>query len=271
MALKSSLLPALASRRRPQPAVPHRVLVVGHRGASAERPENTLAAVLRAHEVGADLVEVDVRMTRDGAVVLMHDESVARTTRGPGRPTAHDAAEGAPVRVGDLTLAQLRERETPDGSPVPLLADVLPLGPTLVDVKQPARYPGLVEQLAATLPRADADAGPAGGPGTGPGPVVVQSVDAAAMRTLARLRPDVPVAVLGRPRPEALAELATWASGVHVQHLRLDQGYVDRLHAHGLRCLTWTVNHPRMVERVLRLGVDGVITDRPRELVQRLA
>lgn len=241
-------------RRGPLPDLTgRRVLLVGHRGASADLPENTLSAVRRARSDGADLVEVDVRRTRDGALVLLHDETLTRTTDVRRVLTGRE-----PWRVADLDLADVRRvdagaRRGRTREPVPTLVEALPLAPLLLDLKQVD-----VEDLARLLP-------------TGSPDLLVQSGEVAAVRHLKALRPDVAVAVLGRPAVEHLPMLATWACGVHLQHLRLDRDYVRRLHDHGLRCLTWTVNGPRFVERAVRLGVDGIITDRPHAVREQVA
>lgn len=217
----------------------HRVLVAGHRGASADLPENTLPAILRARADGADLVEIDVRISRDGVLVLLHDESLERTT-------------GDPRRLVDVNATGLLHLDAGDGTPPPRLDEVVGVAPLLIDLKDP-------------VPDAVAEVVPEGAD------VLVQSRDVAAMRRLKHLRPDLDVAVLARPHAHDLGELATWSTGVHVHHLRLTADYVALLHAHGLRCMTWTVNHPFMVDRVLQLGVDGIITDRSGDVVRAVS
>ncbi|GGF30938.1 glycerophosphoryl diester phosphodiesterase [Marmoricola endophyticus] len=205
---------------------------VAHRGASAVAPENTLAAVRRAVADGADLVEVDVRRTADGALVLMHDASVRRTT-------------GAGGCVSELTFARVRTLDAGLGQLVPSLDEAAALAPLLIDVKD-AAADGMVEDLAAQVPYG----------------AMVQARDWGAMRALKQRRADLTVCVLGRPTGTTLTDVASWADGVHPHHSRLSRRYVDAVHAHGLHCLTWTVNPPLLQARAVRLGVDGVITDR---------
>jgi len=89
-----------------------RFFVVAHRGASGHEPENTLRAVRRAIEIGADVVEVDVRVSKDGALVVIHDDTVDRTTSGRGK-------------VRDMTAAELRSLDAGKGERIPLLEEVL--------------------------------------------------------------------------------------------------------------------------------------------------
>lgn len=245
------------------------MIVVAHRGASAYAPENTLAALREARRRGADMVEVDIRRTADGAFVAMHDSTLGRTTdvrrRRPGR---------RPWRVADFTLAEIRELdagawfgERYAGERVPTLEEVLctlrglGLG-ALVELKarrgDPASVGGLVRILAADSSwRAD------------PGALTVQSFDHGAIRRLAGALPGLRTAVLGRVhRDPALRRVAGYACQVNPCHLYVDAAYVRRVHSHGLALFGWTANAENLVRKVLRAGADGIISDRP-DLVAR--
>lgn len=244
---------------------PLTTLDVAHRGASVVAPENTLAAVRAAAALGADMVEVDVRRTRDGALVLVHDPTLVRTT---------DAARRLPWRgpwqVADLTLAEVRRLDAGSahsavhaGEPVPTLADALDLAGDLglgvqLELKAPSTYPGVVDDVLAELRgwvlRSRGRPTP---------PVVVQSFDVVAMKELATRAPHVRVGVLGTPPSSHLPVLAGWAHQVNPRHVTVDRAYVDRVHDLGMGCLVWTVDRAWAMRRAVRLGVDGVITNRP--------
>jgi glycerophosphoryl diester phosphodiesterase len=218
-----------------------------------------LSAVRSALAMGADMVEVDVRRTRDGALVLMHDPTLVRTT---------DAAvrfpDRAPWRVQDFTLAEVRTLDAGAwksshyvGERVPTLTEVLQVlslagSRLLLEVKQPGSHPGIEHDVASLLhteaPRCE---------------VVVQSFHVAAMHRFAWEAPHVPTGVLAPLRVDELHRVAGWASYCNPHHRRIDAGYVDAVHASGMRCYTWTVDGRRAVARMLRCGVDGVITNRP--------
>jgi glycerophosphoryl diester phosphodiesterase len=267
-------VPTLATSRAPSPpaALAAPVLNIAHRGASAAAPENTLAAVRSAHALGAHMVEVDVQRSRDGELVLMHDTSLVRTTDArrvlPGR---------SGLRVGDLTLDELRRLDAGGwrgaafaGEGVPTLGETLgavhELGLGLqLELKTPELYPGVVGDVAAAL---------GSGPGAAllrTGRLVVQSFDFAAMKELKTLRPALPVGLLGTPPLSHLPVLAGWADQVNPRHVTVDRAYVDRVHALGMRCLVWTVDRSVMVRRALRMGVDGVISNRPDLVARQLA
>jgi glycerophosphoryl diester phosphodiesterase len=255
-----------ATRHPTGPPISRSTLCVAHRGASHEAPENTLVAVRRAVALAADLVEVDVQRSRDGALVLMHDTTLTRTTDARERYPRR-----APWRVGDLTLDELRRLDAGSwkspafaGERVPTLDELLDvLEPTrtgvLLELKAPELYTGVSRDLASALrsrPRLLS-----GGEGTRR--LVVESFHYAAVKELKTLLPSVPVGLLGTPARSNLPALATWADQVNPSHYSVDGSYVDLVHRLGMECQVWTVNRRAAMRRVLRMGVDGVITNRP--------
>lgn len=246
-------------------APPARPLDVAHRGASVAAPENTLAAVRAAAALGADMVEVDVRRTRDGALVVLHDATLDRTTDAP-----RVLPSQAPWRVADLTLDEVRRLDAGSGhspvhagEPVPTLAEVLDLAGDLglgvqLELKSPSSSPGMADDVLADLRSWVVRSA-----GRSLPPLVVQSFDVAGLKELATRAPHVRVGVLGTPPPSHLPVLAGWAHQVNPRHVTVDRAYVDRVHDAGMGCLVWTVDRPWAMRRALRLGVDGVITNRP--------
>ncbi len=232
-----------------------RVLSVAHRGASAYAPENTLSALRAAIELGCDLAEVDVQRTRDGVLVLVHDTDLARTT-------------GCRRQVGDLTHRELERLDAGAwfspayaGERVPTLEQALDvLGGTgtglLLEVKQPALHPGIAVDVARALRGHE-------------GRVVVQSFDHDVMREFSRLDTGRPVGLLGHPPLRRLPHLARWASSVNPRHGRATASYVEAVHDAGMASYVWTVDRDADIDRALRLGVDGVISNRP-DAVQRM-
>ncbi|WP_034518746.1 glycerophosphodiester phosphodiesterase [Actinomadura sp. WAC 06369] len=237
---------------------------VAHRGASGAAPENTLAAFRAAARMGADMVEVDVQETKDHALVLLHDSTLARTT------DVEDVfPERKPWKVSDFTLAEVKRLDAGSwfgkryaGERVPTLTEAMRemrgsgLG-MLVELKDPAKYPGVERRVAEAL-RADAY-------WTSPDPrrLVVQSFDWASVRRFDAIMPGASTALIGRPKASALRGHAAYADQVNPDHRDLTAAYVDKVHAAGMDVLTWTVNDAKGMRKALGLGVDGVITDRP--------
>jgi glycerophosphoryl diester phosphodiesterase len=222
------------------PAVPE-VELIAHRGASGEAPENTLAAYDLALEQGADVLEVDVRATADGELVLLHDPTLLRTT-------------GDPRRVDELSAEEVAALPHPS-RPVPLDAVLARYGRRarfLVDLKEPSpAWEGRVLEALERHGVADR--------------ALLQSFD---LEALARLRAagGVAVASLYRRSDRAAIEIDAvpeYTEGIGPWHGVVDAELVDAAHARGLAVRPWTVDDPAEAERLLALGVDGLITNRP--------
>jgi len=235
---------------------PTPVLTIAHRGASAYAPENTLSALRQAVELGADMVEVDVQRTRDGALVLAHDTDLERTTR-------------SSAQVCELTLAELQSLDAGSwfspayaGERIATLDDALDLlqltgTGLLLEVKHPRLYPGIAADVAAAVRSRPLRR------------LVVQSFDHEVMGELATLAPELTIGLLGHPPVRRLPALARWASQVNPRHRRATPAYVDAIHAAGLDCRVWTADRPADIARALAMGVDGVISNRP-DVVRRM-
>jgi glycerophosphoryl diester phosphodiesterase len=235
--------------------------VIAHRGASASAPENTLSAIRAAVACGADAVEIDVRRSRDGEYVVLHDHTLGRTTD----VHRHRWRRQGP-RVDQLTLAQLRRLDAGSwkgpsfvGERIPTLAEVLDLiastrARLLIEIKRPiGSDPRHLKDLAGLLEAA-------------PLPhrrITVQSFDTCVVQDLRDKLPEVTLAVLTRSVQGDLGAYSRWADQMSLHHKSVDRRTVDAVRGWGMHCVTWTVNDPVSMSRVLGLGVDGVITDHP--------
>jgi glycerophosphoryl diester phosphodiesterase len=253
--------------------------VVAHRGASTHRAEHTLAAYALALEQGAQGLECDVRLSRDGHLVCVHDRRVDRTSSGRGV-------------VSTLTLERMSELDfgswhspppEPAGDPEPepdhqaaqvsgvltleallgLVADA-PGTRLFVETKHPVRYGALVEaKLVAQLRRH----GLAAPPSKEDSPIVVMSFSALAVRRMRRLAPALPTVLLlaaipPRRRDGSLPAYADY-TGPDIRLLRGDPGYVARSAARGHDTYCWTVDDPADVLLCQRLGVRFLATNSP--------
>jgi glycerophosphoryl diester phosphodiesterase len=278
-------------------------MVVAHRGSSPDQPEHTLAAYRSALDVGADGLECDVRLTRDGHLICVHDRRVDRTSDGRGVVSElelhalqeldfasrhRELPESADELIGDSPyLAGVAPDRTADGKVLTLerllglVADAGRPVRLLIETKHPTRYGGLVEkELVGLLARF----GWAGRPGPPlstrqppdlDNPVVVMSFAPTAIRRVRLLAPDIPtVLLLERPLPvprERLLPPGVAIAGPSIQLLQRDPGLVERAHVRGYRVYVWTVNDPAEVELAVRLGADTVITDRPAAVIAQLS
>jgi glycerophosphoryl diester phosphodiesterase len=243
------------------------VWTIAHRGASSSAPENTLAAVRAAIAQGSDVVELDVQRTKDGALVLMHDTTLARTT---------DVREvfghrRSPWLVGDFTCDELRRLDAGRwkspafaGERVPTLHEAVSLlrrsgVRLLLELKVPALYPGIEAEVAAELRRASGDGARDGRSGM----ITVESFDATALRRFKAVDGSASIGLLARPHRARLRQVAEWVDQINPNHRAVDAAYVESVHEAGMQCHVWTVNSRPAMTRAIALGVDGVITDHP--------
>ena len=219
--------------------------ILGHRGARREAPENTLAGIERALAAGADGVEVDVRRTADGRLVVIHDATVARTTDGRGS-------------VARMSFDTLRGLDAGDGERVPSLEEVVLAvrgrGELFVEVKDPGCAVDAARLVART------------------GDVRECLVKCFDHRPLAAVRAAAPglrtgCLLVGRPAdPVTLARVAG-ADVLSLDHAWLDADLVDACHSAGVAVCAWTCNAPRAARRLRSIGVDWLVTDVPSRLV----
>lgn len=213
--------------------------LIAHRGFAAENPENTLLAVRRAVEAGADAVEVDVRRCGSGELVVIHDDAVDRVTDGSGA-------------VADHSLADLRALDILDtGEGVPTLSAVVDALPPAVGLNAELKT-AVADDALDVLAAHD-------------GQVLVSSFDPDHLRAVADLDSSVPTALLVAGRDEDPVERAREADcdGLHPSVEAVDAGLVERAHAAGLFVNAWTVADRSTVLDLGPAGVDGVIADSP--------
>ncbi|MGW4464384.1 glycerophosphodiester phosphodiesterase [Micromonospora sp. NPDC004704] len=259
-------------------------LVFAHRGSSAVLPEHTLAAYLRALDEGADGLECDVRLTRDGHLVCVHDRRLDRTSNGTGLVSTrtlaeldqldfgswHSATAGEdlptdvpadPSRTRLLTLDGLLRAVRAAGRPVELL----------IETKHPTRYGADVERRLVDLLRQHGlvDRNP-----DETVRVTVMSFSPLAVRRIRELAPHLPTVLLLEVLPPWMRvgrlPFGAQIAGPGIGLLRARPRLVPALRAAGNRVYVWTVNEPDDLDLVLDSGVDGIITDRPALILDRL-
>lgn len=246
-------------------------LVIAHRGASAQQPENTIPAFAAGIDQGADMIEIDVHLNRDGDLIVIHDDTLDRTTN--VRTLYPDRAD---TSVSGMTTAEIAALDAGSwkgsafaGVTVPHLAEVLDLVHTtrtglLLEVKHPVQYPGIAEAIAQSLKSVPGYLDRA----LAAGLLVVQSGDWSFVREFHSLAPEIPVGLLGRPSPDELREFATWVDQINPQYTVADAEYLGLVHELGMSSLVWTVDSVDDMEKAIDLGADGIITNLPDSLVQ---
>ncbi len=239
------------------------ITVTAHRGFSGENPENTLASFRAAIAAGADMVELDVHLTRDNELVVIHDDTLERTTDGKGN-------------VADKTLSELKRLDAGfkfnprfAGERIPTLTEVLDVtrGRILVNIelKKGKNFPYTMEELADRTLAAVEKAKMLD-------QVLFSSFDPAAVDRIRERNPRLPIAVITQ-KPWATPAVAGGGKlypAINSSFKNLNEKNIRLAHAAGLQVHAWTVNTPADMEKVISLGVDGIITNYPNRLIELL-
>lgn len=214
-------------------------LIIGHRGAAGLVPENTLPGFARAIELGVDAVELDIHLC-EGRLLVIHDDTLERTTSGKGTLSSH-------------SLAALRALDAGNGAQIPLLEEVLELIAGRVGINVELKGHGTAQPLAQLLASLDGSH------------LLVSSFDHGMLREFHRMAPAVPVAPLfSQWKGNPIDTACRFGGG----YLNLNRKLVTRARcsdatAAGLRLLAYTVNDPVEAQRLFDMGVGGLFTDYP--------
>lgn len=274
MKLKVVLLIAMAIAAHAQT----RILVHGHRGARAVLPENTIPAFEHAISAGADMLELDLAVTKDNVLVVSHDPVVNRKIcEGPG----------GEARIRFLTLAEVKQfdcgaKANPEfpkqkavpGTRIPTFDEALALAPkgsfgfnieTKIDAKKPelSTDPAAYARLVVDAVRKHKLESR----------VQIQSFDFRTLKEIHAIAPELKLCALYGGLPKDLVKISEEAGGVPVvapHHMLVTKGKVKSAHKAGLKVVPWTVNTPGAWDKMIRAGVDEIITDDPEALIAHL-
>jgi glycerophosphoryl diester phosphodiesterase len=224
------------------------VKIMGHRGAPAAEPENTLRSFRRALAMGVAAVELDVQLTKDGRLAVIHDETLDRTTNGRGL-------------VKDLTLAELHRLDAGQGEPVPSLEEVFDLvkgkAHLLVELKQPEAALALLrffqEHQAFEF-------------------ATIISFWHPAVKALKEQEPRLKTGVLmvGCPAdPVGLARAAR-ADALVLNYRYVNRELADAAHRQEIKVIVWNIDDPEILKPYLAMNLDAIGTNRPQEIINYL-
>jgi glycerophosphoryl diester phosphodiesterase len=216
--------------------------LIAHRGARFDEPENTLRAVKRAFECGADAVEIDVRLSSDDELVVIHDDTLERTTNGSGK-------------VSKKTLKQLRTLDAGKGETIPTLSEVLSLVKKLeIAVVIEMKEPGVEAKVAREIVKAEMERN-----------VIISSFFHFSLLTVKELAPNLKTGVILSSLPVFPVTLARDAKAdiIFQRYPRLKKEYVEEASRNKIEIYTWTINTVEDLEKSRELGVKGIVTDNP--------
>ncbi|MBZ4645997.1 MAG: glycerophosphoryl diester phosphodiesterase [Petroclostridium sp.] len=233
-------------------------LIIAHRGASGESPENTFASFRLAIEQGCDAIELDVHLSADGELIVCHDDFINRTTNGIGK-------------ISDMTVSELKKydagiwyHERFKGEKIPLLEEVFDLVPKEViinvEIKNiPSYYPDIERKLLELMIKKDRIYN-----------VVISSFDHQCLQQIKLLEQEVKIGLLyssnlAHHRGYAnIFEMPVYSLHPYYQSIN-QQNIIDAIN-HGLEVYAWTVNEYRDMNKLIDFGVTGIITDFPEKL-----
>lgn len=219
------------------------VLRIGHRGASGQYPENTMLSFERALDLDVDMVELDVKLCRSGELVVIHDETVDRTTDGSGK-------------ILDLDLREIKELDAGSGEMIPTLVEVLELVRGRCGVNVELKALGTAEPVGKLVREMEN--------------VLVSSFHPGELYDLFSFDNSINLGFLIDKDPRGGEEFIRELGGYSI-HPRYDQTYpeyVDLCHGIDLKVIVWTVNDEDDITKMVEMGVDGIISDYPERVPQ---
>jgi|ERR1700722_3879209 len=221
------------------------MLRIAHRGASGYEPENTLASFKKALELGVDVIELDVHLTRDNHLIIMHDKTVNRTTNGKGE-------------IVDKTLAELRELDAGKGEKIPTLQEVLDLVNRKVPVSIEMKGKGKAILVADTIKKYVSDKN------WKYSDFMVSSFNRQELSLFKRLLPQVKIAVAIVGILLQFNEYKKLnAYSIYMWSKLLRKSVVEKAHRNGLKIVVYTVNDKKEIEKMKAFGVDGIMSNYP--------
>jgi len=220
--------------------------IVAHRGARASEPENTVRAMNRAFECGADAVEIDLRFTSDHKLVVIHDDTLERTTNGAGK-------------VCDMTIAQLRALDAGKGERIPELSEALSVAKYSRTLVLELKEAGMEWQVLEEVAEAGLE-----------DKVIISSFIHTSLRNMKEKAPEIKTGVIIASVPVNPVRLVQDAKAdiIFAKYSRITREFIDDCVGYeGIEVYLWTVNTIDDLNNAISYGVDGVVTDNPCELI----
>jgi glycerophosphoryl diester phosphodiesterase len=230
--------------------------IIGHRGAAGHAPENTLAGMRRAHQLGATWVEIDVKLTKDGVPILMHDATLARTTNCRGAVADMTAADLGGCDAGGWFAKEFAGEAIPTLAALVELLDELSMGLNLEIKPCPGREAETGRVVAEVFPGLWPDRLPA---------PVISSFSVDALAAYAAVAPAMERALIVHGLPDDWSAIAArlGLKAMHCDAKRLKHHQVDEMISAGLAVRCYTVNDKDVAKRLLEWGIESVISDYP--------
>ncbi|MFS0575564.1 glycerophosphodiester phosphodiesterase family protein [Sporosarcina sp. 179-K 3D1 HS] len=255
----------------PGPMPDDEFLVIAHRGASAYLPENTLEAFSLAEKLDAPYIELDIHLTKDGKMVVMHDEDVSSTTEASGEIASFTLSELKQLSADARQSETIAVSDQEDSFAVPTLEEVFnQFGDQMnyvVELKDPEQYPGIEEKLVALLKQYEL----MGFDKKERPKAVVQSFSEKGLKRVHELEPAIPLLQLisfeddeeAKLSDKEVEDLLKYAAGIGISYEALTPPFVNEMHKQGLTVYAYTVNKKEDALKMKSMRVNGIHTDHP--------
>lgn len=213
--------------------------VVAHRGASFLEPENTIKAIEKAVKIGADFVEVDVRMSKDNKLVIMHDPDVNRTTDGNGF-------------VKDYTLQELKKLDAGKGETIPTLDEVISCVKDRVGLVIEIKEPGTEGKILEKIDENNLEN------------VILTSFYHKSIKNARKMNPSVDAGIIFTGQPVDVKQMASNASAniIFPSYRYMNEDMVKQAKNKGISVYPWTIDEPEILKKFVEMGADGIVTNK---------
>jgi len=218
--------------------------LIGHRGAAALAPENTMPSFVKAYECGATAIEFDVRLTKDGVPIIYHDSNFKRLT-------------GFNAYVTDVSFEETKKLRVKGEAPIPTLEEVLEFASGKLAVDIELKVVGIEKETVNLLRKYGLE-----------DKALITSFLPTVLGEIKNIAPDIEVGVLLEEWNDEYLDIARRidAYALLPPYTIVTREMVDKIKGSGYALIVWTVNDPREAEKLLEMGVDGIITDDPCKL-----
>lgn len=224
------------------------VLIIAHRGASNLATENTLKAFQKAIEIGADYIEFDIHQLKDGEIVILHDTNIYRMT-------------GKRGTLKEMTYEELKKFEIRDGEKIPTLHELIKLAKGKIALNCEVKGSGLAESLIRILRKADIIES-----------TIISSFKNDILLKIQQIEPSIRLAALRPTRLQWITSLITPKKiiktavkngfyAVNPRHFFVNRKFIERAHHHDIKVFPWTVDSEKKIRKLVKIGVDGIITN----------
>jgi glycerophosphoryl diester phosphodiesterase len=224
------------------------ILIIGHRGANKEAPENTLKSFRKAIELGADYIEFDLHESKDGVLVIMHDESTLRTT-------------GYPGLIRNMTLDELKELDCGEGEKIPTLNELIELAKGKINLQCEIKASGIAEKLVDLLRQENLMES-----------TIISSFDHEELKKIQKIEPRVKLAAL---EPSGVGWITDWVKkknliddaisnnfyAIHPLYKLVNKDFIEYANQNKLKVNPWTVDSKNAMKKLISYGVDAIITN----------